>query len=738
MHFIRKHDLKTLLALVAVFGFFASLNIAYAGGVEDFIYKFVLGVFGMILGIAGVVFDYAVNTFVIGFGKQFLTGGVGAVVDTIWVVVRDFFNLTFIFGLVYIGFRMILNSDTSQTRRWLIYLIMAALLVNFSLFISKIVVDLSNIVATEIIRTGTLAPSPVFTSNGTGGVDITASVMDQLRLNTVFGGNGSTNLGVLTNPSSPSWGFIIGTMFLLLTASFVFFAGGIMLIIRAGALLMFMVLSPFMFAGWVFPQLSGITSSYWKGFLGRAFFAPIYMLLLLISLKILAGYTSLIAGSDFLTAFAGPGATGATVAATTIGPFILMIFFLISSLVVAQKLGADGASKAVSTGRAMYRGSTRWAGRRAGDASFGTAAWGLRNSAGWAANKYASSDTARRLASSRGLVGLAGKAGIAASSGVAKSSFDVRNAGGGAFGKSTGLGTGKKGGYAKTIEDREKREKELSKNLERNIYTSDGEVKEEYAEDIARKVMEYDSVKDTEQKWMGAQNEQAKKKQDRAAMGTADDRKSNDATIKDLEAQKAAIAAGNGDFSKLPELTKKIEERKAAIDNEFEADVKKLDAEIKAADAAVKKAKAAFDVQFKAASLQEESRVTYEHVNNLKQSRKSEHKFWDSDTMRASGLAGGFSSGAVAGAMVAGPVGMVVGSGIGALLGSSAVNARAAQADAAAGIIEKEYGRDGTKKAKGKDKQKIFKAFREAEKESGLDDAAPAASPTPSEPDTTT
>jgi hypothetical protein len=126
------------------------------GEIEDPILKvlhaIVVSGLGWLVGMFGYLFDFAVNYFIIGFGDQFINYNVGSTVNELWATVRDIFNLTFIFGLVYIGFKMILDSSDSSARKMLISLIGAALLVNFSLFITKFVVDFSNIAAFQVYR----------------------------------------------------------------------------------------------------------------------------------------------------------------------------------------------------------------------------------------------------------------------------------------------------------------------------------------------------------------------------------------------------------------------------------------------------------------------------------------------------------------------------------------------------------------------------------------------------------
>jgi hypothetical protein len=118
MKFLRRHPyLITLALLLVVFPV-----PAYAVG-EEFVYGLVVGVFGLFVRLAAMLLNFGVNAFVIDFGGIYANTGVGYAVDTTWIIIRDFVNMAFIFGFVYIGFKMILNSNDSNTRRWLVNLL---------------------------------------------------------------------------------------------------------------------------------------------------------------------------------------------------------------------------------------------------------------------------------------------------------------------------------------------------------------------------------------------------------------------------------------------------------------------------------------------------------------------------------------------------------------------------------------------------------------------------------------
>jgi len=308
------------------------------------VWKVVVAVFGMLLGAAGVMLDVAINNFVIDFSGQYTATGIGAAIESSWVIIRDFINLLFIFGFVYIGFKMILDSDSSSTRKLLVRIIVAALLINFSLFITKFVIDISNQLSYEIVL-------GAFGTGSDGEVDMAGTLMKEMGITTMFS-SGSLKGG---------WGYIFGTAIMFTVTAFVFAAGAFLLMIRFVVLCLFMVLSPLMFIGWVLPPVSDLMSKYWKMFLSRAFFAPVYFTLIYVSIGIIGGLSSkLDEQASFSTAFTEGGARAVDSAGSTLPFFFMICIFMIASLVIAQKMGADGASKAVSMGKSWGKKSSKF------------------------------------------------------------------------------------------------------------------------------------------------------------------------------------------------------------------------------------------------------------------------------------------------------------------------------------------------------------------------------------------
>jgi len=349
---------------------------------QEVIWKMIISFFGFFVFLFGSLLDYVLAEFVINFSKSFLDDGVGYQVEIAWTSVRDIFNMTFIFGLVYIGFKMILNSDDSNTRKLLVNLILAALLVNFSLFFTKIIVEVSNTVASEIAMSGFAI------STETGLPSVSASFMNMTGLATVYNIQGAA--------TSAGWGYIFGTAILLIVSMFVFAAGAFMLLIRYAALMLYMIFSPIMFLGWVFPQLQQYTDKYWKGFLGSAFFAPVYILLVYLAITVATSFytASATLGEAQLGEAFIPGAGAAQSFSATIPPFVLSIVLMLAAVVVSSKMSADGASgamklgnKAVDWGQRKVKNGVNRTGRAAGKAAAYYPAKGARGISAFAGNK---------------------------------------------------------------------------------------------------------------------------------------------------------------------------------------------------------------------------------------------------------------------------------------------------------------------------------------------------------------
>ncbi len=410
----------------------------------NFIGNTALSVAAAFTWLSGELLDASLNSTVFGMGTWINSGSLGITIDTAWSLIRDICNLAFIFGFIFVGIRTILDPDHADTKRFVSRIIIGALLINFSLFFVKVIIDFSNFTAMQIYTSLT---------NGTGNISTTITQM--LGLVTLYDIQSGDILKKLTDDNTGFWFFALGTIVLIITA-FIFFAASLLLIVRFVALVLIMVFSPVLFAATVFPQTSRFASDLWSKLISYAFFAPAYLLLTLVSLTLLGGLN--LRGSSF-GALVTTGTAPAPGALDVILNFSIIIFFLVASLTIAQKMGVQGGAMAVSTGQKVRQSGQRFI----GGATVGLAARGGRATVGRYSYNKSQDQGLKDRAAQGGVSGFMARRQLNTLRTLSNASFDARNVNG--IGKKMGIGDGKSDGYAKGLEKKIKSEVEYAKGL---------------------------------------------------------------------------------------------------------------------------------------------------------------------------------------------------------------------------------------------------------------------------------
>lgn len=404
----------------------------------------------------GQALNYAMEKLVFGMGTLINGQSFGGAIDTGWKIIRDICNLFFIFGFIYTGIRTIIDPEAAETKRFLSKIIIGALLINFSLFIVKIVIDFSNFTAIQIYNAMTQ-----------GSTSLSAKIADTLGIVTIFSMPGANTLKELTDAGS-LW-FYIGAATLLLTAAFVFAAGAALLIIRFVVLVLIMVFSPILFAATIFPQTEHYASDLWRKLFSHSFFAPAYMLFTLIAITLLSaipigGAKNLMKGlTNNIENQAGVTTTFDSYSVILF--FFLAIAFLVAALISAQKLGIQGGDMAVSLGKKLRSHGQQFVGA----STAGLAAASLRATAGRVANDISESDWLKNQAGRSDRKGLSRVGGLLArgtlkgSQKAADVNFDARSIGG--AGKTLGIGDGRKGGWKTVQKEIKEKDEAFAKSL---------------------------------------------------------------------------------------------------------------------------------------------------------------------------------------------------------------------------------------------------------------------------------
>ncbi len=409
-------------------------------GYRAWVFSAITSIGAMIAWLGGTFFDYGISLFAANMVATLKWLGLDVAINEMWTIIRDLFNLLFIFGLIYSGFKIILDANDSASKRNVVTIVLAALLINFSLYVTQVIIDFSN-VATYQIHQLMAAPAgetlwgvPVKNISNSfvylSGVDTLASEDQKPALLNEVGAK--TGEAEVNNIGSAILLALLFCIFYIILG-FVFAACAAVLFTRFFTLSILMIFSPIMFLGWVLPGFKSHSSKWWSQFLNQALVGPALLFMIYLSLRALQGI----------------GTTGREGGIIAVALYLVIVTaFLWASLRVANSLGAYGAAQVMSTTKQLV-----------GKTTAGLTARGLRNTVGRVSQRYAESDTAKRRAANSWL----GKKAFNLSRKVGDASFDARNVKG--VGKKFGLGSGLKGGYATRTKEIVKNEQDFAKAL---------------------------------------------------------------------------------------------------------------------------------------------------------------------------------------------------------------------------------------------------------------------------------
>ncbi len=367
-----------------------------------------------------------------------------------WAVVRDLSNIFFILILLYVAIKTILGLAGHDGKKMIATVILMALLINFSMFFTKVIIDSSNILAlifynkvdvqTSVNKVN--RPYDPVNKNGSdkdisGGMyknfDPTTALNEgffkKARTITVAGVSQEND----RVPLSTMIGIILVAAAIMLFASYCFFVAGLSFLGRLVELWVLIIFSPFAFMSFTIPLLGKVEYLGWDAWLKRllatAFMAPIFMFFIyLIFILIKKGqiFGDLVNNTGFMQTLLGLAI-----------PALIILMLLYHATKFAKKGGGV-------IGGALITGAKIVGGLAVGVATGGAALLGTQ-SLGRIGMGVANSDDRRRRAA-EGLDAAGNKiskfaqmrAQTALSMGnyVGKKSYDVRQTGIGKFAES--------------------------------------------------------------------------------------------------------------------------------------------------------------------------------------------------------------------------------------------------------------------------------------------------------------
>lgn len=286
--------IPTAATCSGVYGFFATPAKCIGRTLSVVIGSALVSVTAWLLAAAGLLFNVLIDHTIISFGYLF-TPEVGVAIGTAWGAFRDIANIVIIGMFVFIAVNMILGVKEFGEKKKVAQVLIIAVLLNFSLLFTKIIIDASNFTAMQFYKASELSTGvtdketlnnfATFSKKGISGRFIDLMGLGSLAETS----NALTNaaFGTETNnyTTANGWlallfGFLAAT--LLLAAAVVLLYGCLLLLTRAILLILLMLTSALAFASWLIPHhfIEQGWMMWWKSLLKTAFFAPILMAML--------------------------------------------------------------------------------------------------------------------------------------------------------------------------------------------------------------------------------------------------------------------------------------------------------------------------------------------------------------------------------------------------------------------------------------------------------------------------
>jgi len=349
------------------------------------------------LWFAAIIFNFFINI------TLYTTLYFNDFIPQAWSVVRDLSNIFFILILLYVAIQTILGFG-HEIKKVIVHVVVMALLINFSMFFTKIVIDSSNVLAlvfynkinVETTVNGQQRPySSVSGEKDVSGGLVSAFDPTKSLNEDVFNKakqvwkDGKLIKTETTVPTGTLLSLILISGFIMYFAIYAFFIAGLSFVGRLIELWILIIFSPFAFMSFVIPKLSGLKYLGWNAWLHRllatSFMAPIFMFFLYLIFKLVHAklFENIVQQNN------GENGLVATLLGVMI-PALIIMALLKKATDFAKEGGGQFGEMAIS-------GAKLAAGLAVGGAALGVAAVG-RGTAGAVVKSVQSSKTSRESA----------------------------------------------------------------------------------------------------------------------------------------------------------------------------------------------------------------------------------------------------------------------------------------------------------------------------------------------------
>lgn len=301
---------------------------------------------GLLLSAAIGVFEYAVDPKV-AYGPDglFNKGSVYAM----WKFIRDFFNLFFILTLLYTAFTIVFQI-AGNYKKTLLSIVLAALFVNFSFPITRVIIDASNVPMYYFMNLIMTSKGGDATTNASGalGPALSASGLKDILIPK------DTELSGMTVSQ-----ILMGIIFL-----FVFMVTlmvlSVLFAVRMMVLLVLVMFSSIGFAGSVIPGMKQYSDMWWNKLTQYALFGPAAMLMLYMATQLFSEISKDNTKQTMNLAIAANATAESSSFLASAGMYSITIIMLWIAIGLANSMSIVGAGAVAGKGQQLLK----WVGRK--------------------------------------------------------------------------------------------------------------------------------------------------------------------------------------------------------------------------------------------------------------------------------------------------------------------------------------------------------------------------------------
>ena len=371
---------------------------------------------GTITFLVGKLFDEVFDWTVVDFSKVY--NDISEPINQVWIMLRDISNIVFIFLILIVAIKIITSGNLFGQKKRLGLIIVVAILINFSLFFTKVAIDFSNYATIAIYKGIEIDGENMSSQNS-----LSVNIMGSLGLTSFFSDSKDNKISGSLVAKQPGKYImlLLFQIFLTIILIPIFLYAIVVMLFRFISIIILIIASPIAIVSIVLPKGKEAIFDKWMQELStNLFFPPVFLLLINVTLVFAnKSYAELAKGKSF-----GVGMSDLKSFITeTFGLFLnfaLITTFLFLTVHLSRKISVKGGGMSAEVINMSSKAATRRMRRVTAGATVGAAGAVGRNTAG----RLGSMISTRKFANADNFVSRGIKRGAEK---VGNSSFDARD-----------------------------------------------------------------------------------------------------------------------------------------------------------------------------------------------------------------------------------------------------------------------------------------------------------------------